>query len=177
MTIPVDATIAAITGGDSFEVQELLRGIVADWRAAGIEAVGLIAEGHGLPDRACGAGFMRDVVSGERFSIYRDTAPADTSCHLDAAGVDAACRRLLPQIASCDLVVLSKFGKLEAGGAGLAPAFQAARLARKPMLTSVSARQQEAWRAFAPDAVALDANAAALRAWLPDIAGAGVSRP
>jgi hypothetical protein len=40
--------------------------------------------------------------------------------------------------AGCELVVLSKFGKLEAAGEGLAPAFKAALDARLPLLTSVS---------------------------------------
>jgi hypothetical protein len=50
------------------------------------------------------------------------------------------------KIAECDLVVLSKFGKLEAGGSGLLPVFMAARSLCKPVLTSVSDKHRAAWK-------------------------------
>jgi hypothetical protein len=99
------------------------------------------------------------------YSIHLEDAPRDTSCHLDARGVDAACAAVLPRIAASDLVVLSKFGKLEAMGRGLFAAFEAARAAGRPVLTTVSPKHDEAWRNFAPDAIALPAEADALRDW------------
>jgi len=61
--------------------------------------------------------------------------------------------------------VLSKFGKLEAAGQGLFPAFEAAAAAGKPVLTSVSSKHRDAWRAFAPDADFIQADEAALTEW------------
>jgi hypothetical protein len=159
------SSIATIVGTDDADVQALLAKSVVHWRAAGANVVGLIAETHGLPDRTCRAGFLRDIVSGKPFSIFRETPPSHTSCHLDAAGVEAACAELLGQIPASDLVVLSKFGKLEAGQAGLASAFEAAIAAGKPVLTTVSGKHRDAWRAFAPDAIYLDADAASLDRW------------
>jgi hypothetical protein len=49
----------------------------------------------------------------------------------------------------CDLVLLNKFGKLEADGDGLAIAFRAALAAGLPLLTSVSPAHEKAWRMFA----------------------------
>lgn len=157
------STSAALLRTDD-ALEPLLARAVAEWRAAGINVAGVLAEPHGLPGRACGAGLLRDIASGAPQRIYLETAPATTSCHLDATGVEAACRRLTGQIAISDLVVLSKFGKLEAAGGGLAPTFRAALAAGKPLLTTVSEKHLDAWRAFAPGAVLLE-GAAALAAW------------
>lgn len=117
-----EARAAAVIGSDGASIQALLAAAVADWRRTGARVVGVLAETHGLPDRTCGAGILRDVTSGTAYSIYLETVPSHTSCHLDAAGVEAACRAILDQIAGSELVVLSKFGKLEAMGRGLLPA-------------------------------------------------------
>lgn len=157
--------IAVVEGADSTSIQALLAAAAAEWSATEVKVAGVTAEAHGLPDRSCSAGLLRDVASGARFPIYLETAPRGTSCHLDAAGVEAACAAILRQIETSDLVILSKFGKLEAMGQGLFPAFEAAVAAGKPLLTSVSAKHREAWQAFAPDARLLEAERAALAGW------------
>src|SRR5262249_18426782 len=143
--------------GDGAATQTLLAEVVADWHAAGARIAGVLAETHGLPDRVCGAGFLRDIASGEPYQIYADAAENSASCHIDASGVADACAGVLGQIPASDLVVLNKFGKLEATGQGLAPAFNAAVAARKPLLTTISKNHVEAWRAFASGSVVLAA--------------------
>lgn len=157
--------IACVVGADSTATQILFARLAADWRASGIKAVGLIGEPHGLPNRACGAGILRDIVSGTAYSIYLATAPRDTSCHIDMAGVETACAAIIEEISAADLVVLSKFGKLEAIGRGLTGAFEAAIAAGKPLLTSVSAKHLDAWRAFAPHATSLSLDETVIKAW------------
>jgi nucleoside-triphosphatase THEP1 len=163
------SAIAAVTGADSQHVQTLFAAAVADWRAAGVNVVGVIAETHGLADRTCSAGILRDIVSGNPFSMYLEVVPSNTSCHLDAAGVNAASAGLLHQVQMGDLVVLSKFGKLEATGSGLVSAFEAAIAAGKPVLTTVSDKHRNAWRALAPDAIFLPAEQTAIQAWWRDL--------
>lgn len=165
MMTPGNAGIAAVVGTDSRNVQALFAAVAGELGAEGLRVVGVIAEAHGLPDRTCAAGFLRDIASGGQVSIYLQDAPRDTSCHLDASGVESACGQLLPQIPGCDLVIISKFGKLEAGGGGLTPAFEAAAKAGKPILTSVSDLHLAAWRAFAPDAVDVPCDGPAVRRW------------
>ncbi len=162
---PTVHPIATVVGAGSQTVQALFKATVADWRAAGAKVVGVISETHGLADRTCSAGLLRDIVSGKPFSIYLETVPGPTSCHLDATGVNAASADIIQQVLTSDLVVLSKFGKLEAAGSGLVSAFEAAIAAGKPILTSVSDRHRDAWQAFAPDAIYLPAEEAALRTW------------
>jgi hypothetical protein len=157
--------IAAILTDDGKATQVLLTAMVADWRNSGARISGVIGELHGLPDRTCGAGFLRDIASGKPYAIYLETPPSPTTCHLDAAGVASACKALLDQIPISDLVVLNKFGKLEGMGQGLAPAFELAIDTRKPVLTTVSNRHYDAWRDFAPDTSFVPADKAALQYW------------
>lgn len=161
--------IAAVIGADSRHIQTLFAAAIADWRATGVKVVGVIEETSGLSDRSCSAGTLRDIVSGKPFPIYLEVAPSHTSCHLDATGVNAASAGLLHQVQTGDLVVLSKFGKLEAMRSGLVNAFEAAIAAGKPVLTTVSDKHRDAWRAFAPDAICLPADKTALQAWWRDL--------
>jgi len=157
--------IAAVLADDGTATQALLASMVAVWRDSGAKIAGVIGELHGFPDRSCGAGFLRDIASGKPFRIYLETPPRQSSCHLDAAGVASVCKAILDQISVSDLVVLNKFGKLEGMGEGLAPAFELAVSAGKPVLTTVSERYRHAWRTFAPDTSFLPANKVALQNW------------
>jgi hypothetical protein len=157
--------VATVANADRGATESLLAAVAANVNASGARVVGLLAETPDLPDGVCGVGVLRDIVSGKQFSIRLDVPPKGTSCQLDAAGVTAACSHLLHQIAASDLVVLSKFGKLESVGLGLAAAFEAVIAARKPLLTSVSRLHRDAWRTFAPDASELAAEEAAVFAW------------
>lgn len=163
--------IGVVTGTDDATAQALFASAAADWRDSGAAIVGLVSESHNLPDRTCSAGILRDIVSGKAFPIYLATPPEHTSCHLDAAGVEAACAEILARIPTSDLVILSKFGKLEAQGQGLAPAFEAAVTAGKPILTTVSAKHRDAWDRFAGRASYLHSDKAELRAWWQAMAG------
>ncbi len=162
---PASSPIAVVEGSDSDHVQQLLADAAARWRAGGARVAGVTARSRNLPGQVCRAGELRDVSSGRRFSIYLETAPQGTSCHVDAGGVKTACEAVIDDIAASDLIVLSKFGKLEAAGQGLFMAFQAAITAGKPLLTSVSARHRSAWSALAPVSALLPADTRALDAW------------
>jgi hypothetical protein len=68
--------------------------------------------------------------------------------------------------AGCDLVLLNKFGKLEAVNSGLAEAFRAAIEADVPVLTSLSPASEAAWQTFAtPLFVTLNADPGEIDAW------------
>ena len=157
--------VARIAGVDSATAQRLFADAIGRWRAEGVRVAGVLEETHGLAGRACTAGILRDVVTGERHSIYLETLPPDKVCHIDAEGAEQAGASVLAGIAACDVVVLSKFGKLEAQGKGLYPAFAAAAAAGKPVLTTVSGKHLEAWNAFAPGAKVIAPSLAAIGHW------------
>lgn len=140
--------IGVVRGAPNLDIQELFRVLADRWRPE-VRLVGLVAESHGLPGRHCQAGYLRDVATGERFSIFNDLGPGIAGCHLDGAGAVAAAAAVQRDIVEgCELVLLSKFGKLEAAGGGLAAAFRAALDANIPLLTSVSPAHDAAWREF-----------------------------
>ena len=158
--------IAVVQGAESAEVQELLRAFAGKLRAS-VRLAGVLAEDHSLPGRACSAGYLRSLANDQRFAIFQDLGPGSSGCHLDGAGVSLAAEAVRRDIAAgCDLVMLSKFGKLEADGSGLRDAFSAAIDAGVPVLTSVSPVLQDSWRRFAsPLFVMVPAESDSVEAW------------
>jgi hypothetical protein len=161
-----DKAAAVVRGTSSAEVQDVFRAMVDRWRPS-VRLAGLIAEDHGLADRTCSAGFLRSIVTTERFSIFNDLGPGSTTCHLDGVGALAAADAVRRDIAAgCDLVVLSKFGKLEAAGEGLVEAFKSVIEAHIPLLTSVSPALEEPWKRLAgPSFTVLHADPNEIDAW------------
>jgi hypothetical protein len=158
--------IGVIQGAATPVVQDLIRQFVErlepDVRVAGVIEDPAVAD-----DGPCSAGDLRSLSDGRRFPVMQDLGPAAISCRLDAAGVVSACDAVLRGIdVGCDLVILSKFGKIEAERSGLAPAFASAMEAGLPILTSVSPRFGEALDRFAaPLYVLLPPDLAAIETW------------
>ena len=119
-------TIAVVRGASNAEIQDIFRALAERWQPE-LRLVGVVAEGHGLADRFCPAGYLRNLTTGARFSIFHDPGPGTAECHIDGVGAVAAAAAVQHDIATgCDLVMLNKFGQLEAAGDGLAGAFRAA---------------------------------------------------
>jgi len=166
--------IAVVQGVPSAEVQRLFQTLVERWRLT-THLAGVIAEDHGLADRACSAGFLRSLGSGERFPIFQDLGAGAEACHLAGDGAVTAAAAVRRDIAGgCDLVVLSKFGKLEAEGGGLRDAFGAAIEAEIPVLTSVSPKFAAAWESFAaPLSIVVPGDVDGIDAWWQAVRSAG----
>jgi hypothetical protein len=138
--------IAVVRGASNLEIQATFRALADKWLPE-VRLAGLVAENHGLADRQCQAGYLRNLTTGARFSIFHDLGPGAAMSHLDGVGALAAAATVQSDIsAGCDLVLLNKFGKLEIAGDGLFSAFRAAISAGLPLLTSVSPAHEEAWR-------------------------------
>lgn len=162
--MPNSSNIAVIANREGLDSQVLLAKLAADWRASGAKVVGVLAENNEVAGE-CSAGFVRDIASGRQFSVHLDAPPPGKTCHLDAVGMEDAGSGLLAQIPEADVVIFSKFGKLEAMQGGLWPAFRAAALSGKPLLTTVSPKHLDAWNAFAPHAAWLEGERSALEDW------------
>jgi hypothetical protein len=158
--------IAVVQGAPSAGVQEMFRGIVDAWRPA-VRVAGVIEEPHNLPGRRCRSGYLRSIVDGGLYPMFEDLGRGSDACDLAGAGAIDATRAVTRDIAGgCDLVLLSKFGKLEAGGEGLTEAFAAALAAGLPVLTSVSPDYEKVWEKFAaPLFVVLPADPQRIAAW------------
>lgn len=159
--------IAMVQGAESPEIQRLFRRF-AD-RHAGLRIAGAIEEGE--PGRRK-SNRLRSLTDGLSYPVFQDLGPGASGCALDPAGVVLASEAVRAGIArGCDLVILSKFGKIEAvNGSGLVPAFVAAIDAGVPVLTSAAPRWHDAWEAFAsPLFVSLPAEEEAIEQWWRDL--------
>lgn len=159
--------IAALQGASSVTIQALLNDFAAQaaWqghRVAGVIELAIGAAAGGLRRRV-----VRDLSTGTVMSISQDLGQGSVACNLDPSGVIDACAAVERGIAAgADIVVLSKFGKLEADRSGLSGAFRAAIGAELPVLTAVSPAMTAAWSRFAgPFAQFIPANARAIDAW------------
>jgi hypothetical protein len=159
-------TIAVVQGVSSTSAQDLLRDFIARWRPS-TRIAGVIEESHGLANRACSAGRLQSLISGVSYPIFQDLGEGSSACHLEGSGAITASEAVRRDIvAGCDLVVLSKFGKLEAAREGLNATFRYAIEAGMPVLSAVSPKFQNAWDRFAaPLYVGLPAEADALDRW------------
>ncbi|MFD1331835.1 DUF2478 domain-containing protein [Methylopila musalis] len=163
----VERRVIALQNGASDVVGRSLARFAALRRSEGWRVAGCVEETGGVAGAGCSGRAVRDLTTGRRHVIGQDLGPGSLACHLDPAGVAAACVDALAAIeGECDLVVLSKFGKLEAERSGLVDAFAAAILRDLPIVTSVAPAFSGAWGAYAGDlAVYAEPTDAALERW------------
>lgn len=164
--------IAVVRGATSPEIQGLFSTFVDSIRSEA-RVVGVVEDysrGSARKDAD-----LRSLADAHSRPIFQDLGERSTACSVDADSVAMACEAVRRDIAAgCDLVVLSKFAKLEAGRCGLSDAFVAALDAQAPILTSVAPKFDAQWAAFAaPLFVILPPQLAAIRAWWRGVGSAG----
>ncbi len=132
--------IGALRGAKTAEIQKLLARFAERRMHEGLRVAGMIEEPAPEEDcGVCGSLVLRDAAGSELIPITQNLGPGSTACRLDSAGLAAACQAVLTAIGrGADVVVLSKFGKIEAEGGGLSDAFRAAAEAGIPCVTGVA---------------------------------------
>jgi hypothetical protein len=141
--------------------------LAAKLARSGLRIGGVVESGEAAPSGACGNLSLRDLSTGEQFAISQNLGPGSQACNLDGRGLTAACAAVERALeGGLDLVILSKFGKLEAARGGLYDAFRIAAATRTPLLTAVSPAMSAAWDAFAgPLSQFLPVEIEAVEAW------------
>lgn len=159
--------ILALQGATNHEIQTTMWSCVRRWRHAGARIVGAVEIVRDERRRGPTSAWLSDLSTGRSYPLFQDLGPGSISCHLDGAGVSMACEAILSAMRTpCDLVVLSKFGKLEAGRSGLTAAFWAAMERNLPILTAVAPVWAAQWSVFAgPLARFMTPNGAELDRW------------
>ena len=144
---PAVQPIAVLQGASGAAIQEALRRFVDRWTTS-CRLVGVIEK---TTQAARISTQLQSIADGRIFPLLQDLGSGSSGCALDAMGPIQAGEMVKHQItAGCDLVVLSKFGKLEAeNGSGLLPAFVSAFKHNVPVLTTVSPKHEAAWTSFA----------------------------
>ncbi|RTL86150.1 MAG: DUF2478 domain-containing protein [Hyphomicrobiales bacterium] len=136
-------------------------------RLQGLRVAGVVEISPCEADGRCKSLSVRNLASGEIYPISQELGRGSEACNLDPSGLALACGVIEDAIErGVDLVVLSKFGKLEAARSGLCDAFRAAMLADIPVITAVSSSAAEDWGRFAGElAQSVDARIDALEEW------------
>lgn len=164
--------IAAIVYGPDQDCDRMLADLAHAWRQAGIRVAGLVQINGG--DASCETMEMEleAVDTGRRFNICQDLGSGSVNaCRLDPAGLAEAAGALRAALGQpVDVVIVNKFGRMEAEGQGLVAEIGAAVAAGLPLVIGVPARFAEAWQAFAGGLdTRLACDPAALEAWRRDL--------
>ncbi|BAM91761.1 molybdenum ABC transporter ATP-binding protein [Bradyrhizobium oligotrophicum S58] len=141
--------IVALQGAASSVIQEMLAEFATRLVDTGLRVSGVI-ESSADKAKPCKSMMLRSLDDNSLFSISQDLGSGSQACNLDPEGLALACAAVQRSIISgTDVVILSKFGKQEATGGGLADAFGSAIAAGLPIITAVSPAMMEAWVGFA----------------------------
>jgi nitrogenase-associated protein len=168
---PQPFLIAALQGASSAALQDLIGLFAARVAGQGVKVGGVVETADHAPGGGGGKLAVRDLWTGAVISISQDLGPGSTACSLAPSGLAEACFAVQTAIAAgAELIILSKFGKIEAQRGGLIDAFAASIDAGLPILTAVSPSVSDAWRRFSgPLAQVLPADLGAVEAWWSEI--------
>jgi molybdate transport system ATP-binding protein len=141
---------AAIVYDHGVKVDALMSSFARELLEAGVDARGIVQ----LPPDAdgCGSGALmklRDVATGDIIPLCQNLGPGAASCALDSSALAGAAQRLRVEASRpSDILFFSKFGKQEAGGAGMRAELAYAISEGRTVLTAVKRSLLPAWRSF-----------------------------
>jgi hypothetical protein len=159
---------AAILDDRSVDIDALLAEVVRRHAAAGLRVRGCLMR---RPPRETGCAATMHLVDIDTSQSYLVSQPLGTNsraCRADPQGfarASAIFRRALAEEAP-DLVVSNRFGDLEVRGGGFSAELLEVMSREIPLLTTVAARNAQAWRDFTGGASLLEPDADAIAAWI-----------
>lgn len=150
MAAEMSSNILAVVYSDGFAADRMLADIAYRLRDDGVVVAGLVQLNTFVRDRAKCDMAVEELYSRTVYQLSEDRGPAAKGCRLDhtrlteAAGLFSAALKQRPE-----LVVLNKFGKVEAEGGGLRDALGHAVALEVPLIVGVPYRNLDQWRHFA----------------------------
>jgi nucleoside-triphosphatase THEP1 len=160
--------LASIVYPNEAYPQAMFQRIVDHCRSRAIRLAGVLQHpACDDPAHRCDV-ILEDLISGARTELFERRGKGATGCRLDVAALTDVTARIEHALQNDpDLLVLNKFGKVEAEGDGLVDPIAAAIDRGVPVIIGVPARNLAAWRAFAGDlAVEFAPNFCAIAEWL-----------
>ena len=162
--------VAALVYADGVYPDRAIARALAPLRERGIAMAGAIQlEPAGQPGRHPCDLLLEDLASGEVTAIAEHRGKEARGCRLDVGVLTEVAETVAASlhIDAPRLLIVNKFGKIEADGGGMRGAIAQAVELGIPVLVGVPARNLDRWRAFAgPLAVELPAEPAAITGWL-----------
>lgn len=160
--------IGAIVYDNDEYPDEIFKWIVGECRARGLALSGVLQypafEGA---DPSCDV-VLQDLVSGRRTLLFDDRGSGASGCRLDVGALLEAAMEVERSLENNPaLLVLNKFGKIEAEGGGMCGVMAKALERGIPVVIGVPARNLEAWRNFADEfSTELPGNLDRIARWL-----------
>jgi nucleoside-triphosphatase THEP1 len=146
---PRQALVAIVYANEAYP-QSTFERIVENCRGRGLRLAGVLQH----PVCSGTAGHcdvaLEELTTGLRTDLFEDRGPGASGCRLDVAAlaeVNAQVARSLDN--DPELLILNKFGKVEAEGRGLLDLVATAVDRSIPVVIGVPIRNLEAWRNFA----------------------------
>ncbi|MGD9879056.1 MAG: DUF2478 domain-containing protein [Reyranella sp.] len=162
--------IAAVVYADGVYPDQAIERALEPMREAGLPLAGVLQRAADeLPGRHPCDLLIEDLASGEVVALAEHRGKEARGCRLDVSLLTEVADAVLTslQTDSPRLLVVNKFGKIEADGGGMRDAIAEAVDLGIPVLVGVPARNLDRWRAFAgPLAVELAPRADAITGWL-----------
>ena len=149
---PPPRPILALAYSDGLEVDRFLADLGYRFRNAGVAVAGLVQHNEFVRDRTKCDMNVEELASGRILQISEYRGREARGCRLDVAALYEAAALLTAAIETKPtLVILNKFGKIEAEGGGLRDALARAVDLAIPIMVGVPYRNIEQWRLFAGD--------------------------
>jgi Protein of unknown function (DUF2478) len=164
--------LAAIIYDEGEPIDALFAGLREVLAARGFRVGGLLQE-------PCGESiFVTHIDSGKRIDLMQDLGACAEGCRLDTSALAEAAGLLAQSLAAApDLLLVSRFGRVEMEGGGLLNEIGAAFLAEIPTLIGVETRRAPGWRDFSGDcAETLPCSLDAALEWWEALASHGPRR-
>lgn len=165
-----DSLIAALVYADGIYPDRAIARAIEPLRDRGIALAGAIQiETTNLPGRHPCDMLLEDLASGDVIAIAEHRGREARGCRLDVGILTEMAEAVANSLQADEprLLVVNKFGKIEADGGGLREVIAEAVALGIPVLVGVPARNLDRWRAFAgPLAVELPAEPSAIAGWL-----------
>jgi len=169
----VSVPVAALVYSQSSRgADALLADFARDLLAQGRQLHGLVQHQIAPPAGGRPTRQLADLRSGRRYGLSQDLGPGSSACSLDAGALAAASQVLRDALqARAELVIVNRYGVIEAAGGGFAQEMLALMSEGIPLVTVVSATLLPDWRRFTGQAgLEMPVARAPLQAWFDALA-------
>jgi hypothetical protein len=168
MKAQTSSNILAVVYTDGLAADKALAAWSYQLRSAGLNVAGLVQLNTFERDPGKCDMAVEELFSGTVLQLSEDRGPEARGCRLDRSVLAEAAGLLLNALDEMpDLLVLNKFGKIEAEGAGLRDVLAKAVELNVPIIVGVPFRNIDQWRVFAGDlAEECPAEPSYIRRWL-----------
>lgn len=161
-------TLAAVVFESGQPVDSVIRDALSPW--SGHRILGWL-QGYEVDDScSCDDIVLTAIHDGSRRKITQNLGRESQGCRLDPSALAEVAGWLATDLTETpDLLVLNRFGKIEAEGAGLRSVLESALTAGVPVLVPVNRKQLGFWQDYAGDmAATLACEEVAIRNWIGD---------